>query len=55
MKKELIKHLEAAKKLAENNISKADNFDLEDLSYTLDSIIEELKEIEDFEVYDDED
>jgi hypothetical protein len=53
--KELIKHLEAAKQIAENNISKADNFDLEDLSYTLESIIDELKEIKDFEVYDDED
>jgi hypothetical protein len=49
--KELIKHLEAAKTIAEQNIGKADNFDLEDLSDTLDSIIDELKEIGEFETY----
>lgn len=49
--KELIKHLEAAKIIAEANIEKADNFDLEGLSYTLDSIIDELKEIGEFETY----
>ena len=49
--KELIQHLEAAKKIAEANIGKADNFDLEDLSDTLDSIIDELKEIGEFETY----
>lgn len=48
---ELIKHLEAAKKIAEANIGKADNFDLEDLSDTLDSIIDELKEIGEFETF----
>jgi hypothetical protein len=51
--KELIKHLEAAKQIAENNIEKADNFDLEDLSYTLESIIDELKEIGEFEKFED--
>jgi hypothetical protein len=51
--KELIKHLEAAKQIAENNITKADNFDLEDLSYTLESIIDELKEIGEFEKFED--
>jgi hypothetical protein len=51
--KELIKHLEAAKQIAESNITKADNFDLEDLSYTLESIIDELKEIGEFEKFED--
>jgi len=50
---ELIKHLEAAKQIAENNIVNADNFDLEDLSYTLESIIDELKEIGKFEKFED--
>ena len=49
--KELIKHLEAAKIIAEQNIRTADNFDLEDLSYTLEKIIDELKKIGEFETY----
>jgi hypothetical protein len=53
MIKELIRHLEAAKQIAEDNIEKADNFDLEDLSYNLESIIDELKEIGEFETYED--
>jgi len=55
MKKELVKILEQAIELANQNISKAHNFDLEGLSQMLDSYVDDLNEIEEFEVYDDED
>jgi hypothetical protein len=50
---ELIRHLEAAKQIAGDNIEKADNFDLEDLYYTLESTIDELKEVGKFEKFED--
>jgi len=52
--KELVNLLNKAKSLAEANIEKADNFDLEDLSNELERYIDELNEIEKFETYDDE-
>jgi cob(I)alamin adenosyltransferase len=55
MKKELVKILEQAIELANQNIGKAHNFDLEGLSQMLDSYVDDLNEIEEFEVYDDED
>jgi len=55
MKKELVKILEQAIELANQNIGKADNFDLEDLAQTLENYVDDLNEIEEFEVYDDED
>jgi len=53
--KELVELLNQAKSLAEANIGKADNFDLEDLSYALENYIDELNEIEEFETHDDDD
>jgi len=53
--KELVELLNQAKSLAEANIEKADNFDLEDLSYKLEEYIDELNGIEEFETYDDDD
>ena len=50
-KKELVKILKQAIKLANKNISKADNFDLEDLSQKLDSYVDDLNEIKKFEIY----
>jgi hypothetical protein len=55
MKKELVKILEQAIELANQNRSKAHNFDLEGLSQMLDSYVDDLNEIEEFESYDDDD
>ena len=54
-KKELVKILKQAIKLANKNIDKAHNFDLEDLSQTLDRYVDDLNEIERFEQIDFED
>jgi len=50
--KDLVKILEQAIKLANQNIDKADNFDLEDFAQTLENYVEELNEIKKFETYD---
>jgi len=50
-KKELVKILKQAIKLADKNISKAHNFDLEDFSQTLDRYVDKLNEIKKFETY----
>jgi len=55
MKKELVKILEQAIELANQNRSKAHNFDLEGLSQMLDSYVDDLNEIEEFESYNDDD
>ena len=52
---ELITLLNSAIKIAKNNIKNADNFDLEDLSQVLESYVDDLKEIGDFEKFNDED
>ena len=49
--KELVSLLEKAKSLAESNIRKADNFDLEDLSYELEKYIDKLNKLGKFETY----
>ena len=49
----LVKLLNQAKSLAEANIEKAENFDLVDLSETLENYIDELNKIGKFEVYED--
>ena len=54
-KNELVKILKQAIELADQNISKAHNFDLEGLSQMLDSYVDDLNEIEKFETYDDYD
>lgn len=51
-KNELVKILKQAIELADQNISKAHNFDLESLSQMLDSYVDDLNEIEKFETYD---
>ena len=51
-KKELVKILKQDIKLADQNISKAHNFDLEGLSQMLDSYVDDLNEIKKFETYD---
>jgi hypothetical protein len=53
-KNELVKILKQAIELADQNISKAHNFDLEGLSQMLDSYVDDLNEIEKFEIYDDD-
>jgi hypothetical protein len=50
--KDLVKILEQAIELANQNIDKADNFDLEDFAQTLENYVEELNEIKKFETYD---
>ena len=52
---ELITLLNSAIKIANDNIQNADNFDLEDLSQILESYVDELTDIGDFEKFDDED
>ena len=54
-KNELVKILKQAIELADQNISKAHNFDLESLSQRLDSYVDDLNEIKKFETYDDDD
>jgi len=51
--KELIKLLKQAISLADANRKKADNFDLEDFSQTLDKYIDDLNDIGKFEKYED--
>jgi predicted translin family RNA/ssDNA-binding protein len=53
--KDLVKILEQAIKLADQNIYKVDNFDLEDFSQRLEKYVDELNEIKEFEKYDDDD
>ena len=50
---ELIILLNSAIKIANDNIQNADNFDLEDLSQVLESYVDELTDIGDFEKFDD--
>ena len=52
---ELITLLNSAIKIANDNIQNTDNFDLEDLSQVLESYVDELTDIGDFEKFDDED
>ena len=52
---ELITLLNSAIQIANDNIQNADNFDLEDLSQVLESYVDELTDIGDFEKFDDED
>ena len=49
----LIQKLIEAKSIAEKNIDEAHNIDLDDMSQRLDFMIDELKDIGDFEVYED--
>ena len=51
--KELIELLKQAISLADANRKKADNFDLEDFSQTLDKYIDDLNDIGKFEKYED--
>ena len=39
-------------KICSKNISKAHNIDLVDMSQTLDSLLDQLNDIDDFELYD---
>ena len=50
----LVKILEQAIELANQNIGKVDNFDLEDFAQTLENYVDELNEIKNFETYDDD-
>jgi len=52
--KDLITLLTQVKKIADENISKADNFDLEDFSQVIESYIDSLEEIGEFETYPEE-
>ena len=52
--KDLVKILKQAIKLADKNIYKVDNFDLEDFSQTLDRYVDKLNKIKKFETYDDD-
>ena len=45
-------HLKQAMEIAEANIEKAENIDLENIAQTLESFIDELNDIGDFETYD---
>ena len=44
-------HLKQAMEIASANIEKAENIDLEDMAQTLESFIDELDNIGDFETY----
>ena len=44
-------HLKQAMEIAYDNIEKAENIDLEDMAQTLESFIDELDNIGDFETY----
>ena len=46
--------LSQASEIIENNIDKAENIDLTHMSEWIDSFVYELDEIEDFEVYDED-
>jgi len=50
----LVDLLKQAKQVSENNIEKADNFDLEDFSYRISNMIDELIDVGEFEQYDDD-
>lgn len=45
-------HLKQAMEIAEANIEKAENIDLENMAQTLESFIDELNDIGEFETYD---
>jgi hypothetical protein len=45
-------HLKQAMEIAEANIRKAENIDLENMAQTLESFIDELNDIGEFETYD---
>lgn len=49
--KDLIKILDQAIELANGNIGKSDNFDLESFSQTLENYVDELSKIKKFETY----
>ena len=51
---ELIKSLKKASTICKANVSSADNIDLYSMAEQLDEYIDELNEIENFEVYSDE-
>ena len=53
--KKLVKILEQAIELANKNISKAHNFDLEDFAQELEKYVDKLNEIEKFQTYEYED
>jgi len=53
-KKQLVNALKEALKIAEANIKNAHNIDLEDMSQTLESYIDDLDQIDDFEIYDED-
>ena len=48
----LKKLIKEAVKICNKNISKAHNIDLVDMSQTLDSLLDQLNDIDDFELYD---
>jgi len=48
----LKKLINEAVKICDKNISEAHNIDLEDMSQTLDSFLDQLNDIDDFETYD---
>ena len=50
----LKKLIEQAIPIVDRNIEKADNMDLHSISETLETILEDLKYIDDFEVYEDD-
>ena len=50
--KDLVKILEQAIELANQNISKVDNYDLTDFAQTLEKYVDELNKIKKFETYD---
>jgi hypothetical protein len=52
--KQLLQSLKKATKLAEDNIDKAHNIDLEDMMQQLEYCVEELERIKKFEVYPEE-
>lgn len=44
--------IKEAAKICDKNISKAHNIDLEDMSQTLDNLLDQLNNIDNFETYD---
>ena len=48
----LKKLIKEAVKICNKNISKAHNIDLEDMSQTLDSLLDQLNDVKDFKTYD---
>ena len=50
----LKKLIKEAAKICDKNISKAHNIDLEDMSQTLDNLLDQLNHINNFETYDEQ-